>query len=110
MRLEEYSLDKDYCGGYYLFHQLALIVVTINYNYKIVRDNFGFNYQPFVSKYQLINNICIKNNKLNDPLYKFMICKYVYYIQLEINTNYFSIMMIFIYIIIFYFVKKYKVR
>ena len=47
------------------------MIVTINNNYKIVRDSFGFNYQPFVSKYQLINNICIKNNKLNDPLYKF---------------------------------------
>lgn len=124
MRLKEYNLekDKDYCGDNYLFHQLALIVVTLNNNFKIVKDNFGYDYQPFVSKYQLINNICIKKNKLNDPLYKFRgtereifdsYYSLIGYInplsiigELGINTNYFSLLMIVIYIIIFYFIKK----
>jgi len=124
--LDKYNLKEniDYCGGDYLFHQLALMVVIFNNNYNIIRENYGFNYKPFDGDFNTIKNICLKDNLLDDPLFKFRgperqifdnYYKKIGYInnnsllgELNVKNNYFSYMFIIIYIIILLIIIYYN--
>jgi len=71
MRENGWTDGEDYCGGDYLFHQLALMNVIHSRDYKVIIGDYGFNYGPFDRRMKFIANTCILPNTFSDPLHKF---------------------------------------
>lgn len=71
MRKNGWTHGEDYCGGGYLFHQLALMNVIYSQDYKVIIGDYGFNYGPFDGRMKFIVNTCILSNTFSDPLHKF---------------------------------------
>lgn len=71
LKQNHWTLDKDYCGGTYLFHQLCLMNVISKHDYQVIVKNYGFNYKPFNGNLTLVKNTCLTPNQFTDPLHKF---------------------------------------